>query len=261
MPVAPLTLLHGRCHVANRMSEHDDGEYRRLLGLAELASRVAHKLNNDLTEVTCNLGIILEDLEQGAPPEDLEELVRDALHAAEHASMMSQDALGLFRLDTSNAPLMPLLPYLQTAIPQLLAAHPTEVLWGPLDSSLNVRSTAERLDRIFAPLLANTAEASAKSLLVTLSRIEVLESDRSAHAHDDLLPGPYAQVILRDRGDGFAIDTREAFVAFVTTKGPGRGLGLATALNVARAHRGSLSCRNHDEGGAEVAVLLPAHEG
>lgn len=73
-----------------------------------------------------------------------------------------------------------------------------------------------------------------------------------------------ARVAVRDAGPGFpAAVLPRAFEPFVTggdaARSPGKGLGLGLALvrRIVEAHRGSVSARNLDGGGAEVAFELP----
>lgn len=66
------------------------------------------------------------------------------------------------------------------------------------------------------------------------------------------------QFIVRDRGPGFAPGQLErAGQLYQSTKGPGHGLGLFLAANVARQLGGQLRVANRPEGGAEVTLELP----
>jgi signal transduction histidine kinase len=74
-----------------------------------------------------------------------------------------------------------------------------------------------------------------------------------------------ARIAVRDRGPGFAADVLpRAFEPFVTgrdrARSPGQGgmgLGLALVRRIVEAHGGTVSARNVDGGGAEVAFDLP----
>jgi signal transduction histidine kinase len=68
---------------------------------------------------------------------------------------------------------------------------------------------------------------------------------------------------VRDRGDGFRSDfLSRAFERFTRAEesrsGHGAGLGLAIVRTIAEAHCGHVTAANHPEGGADVAIRLPA---
>jgi signal transduction histidine kinase len=78
------------------------------------------------------------------------------------------------------------------------------------------------------------------------------------------------RVAVRDAGPGFSADILpRAFEAFVTggdkarspgaRTAPARGIGLGLALvrRIVEAHKGAVSARNLEGGGAEVALELP----
>ena len=65
-------------------------------------------------------------------------------------------------------------------------------------------------------------------------------------------------VSVLDRGQGFDDDQlRRAGQLYQSSKGPGHGLGLFLATNVARRLGGSLEVANRPDGGASVQLLLP----
>ena len=70
-----------------------------------------------------------------------------------------------------------------------------------------------------------------------------------------------AEVSVRDTGPGMPPDLiGRLFTPFVTTKPHGLGIGLAIARNIVEAHGGSISARNHPEGGAIFTVTLHLSE-
>jgi signal transduction histidine kinase len=64
---------------------------------------------------------------------------------------------------------------------------------------------------------------------------------------------------VKDTGPGFGFDDlRRAFEPFVSRRPGGTGLGLSIAQRIVAQHGGVLSASNHPDGGALVAVRLPA---
>lgn len=75
------------------------------------------------------------------------------------------------------------------------------------------------------------------------------------------LNGPTVSIFIRDHGPGVPPAIAERiFDPFFTTKGVGRGLGLGLSIsyNIIKDFGGQLRVRNHDEGGAEFEIELPA---
>ncbi len=90
-------------------------------------------------------------------------------------------------------------------------------------------------------LLENAAEASPAAVSLT------------AQVEDDAVV-----IAVLDRGPGFGTSQlRAAGQLFQSTKGPGHGLGLFLAGNVARQLGGSLHVANREGGGAAVRLILP----
>jgi len=72
------------------------------------------------------------------------------------------------------------------------------------------------------------------------------------------------RLIVRDRGPGIpTAELERVFEPFYRLEGSrsrdtgGTGLGLSIARNIARAHGGELSLRNHPQGGLEAVLELP----
>ncbi|MCE5218237.1 response regulator [bacterium] len=73
--------------------------------------------------------------------------------------------------------------------------------------------------------------------------------------------GDCVQLLVRDSGPGIPASVLpQIFEPFFTTKPEdrGTGLGLTISLGLAQQHGGSLTARNHEAGGAEFILELPA---
>lgn len=64
------------------------------------------------------------------------------------------------------------------------------------------------------------------------------------------------EIRFRDNGSGMEGDTDRAVVPFFTTRSQGKGVGLALARQIIRAHGGTLSVRNASPG-FEVVIKMP----
>jgi len=111
-----------------------------------------------------------------------------------------------------------------------------------------VRAGAVRLQQVLVNIITNAADA-----------VEGLEDRRIelAAAQDE----GRVLIAVRDHGPGVAAAIQERiFDPFFTTKGVGKGLGLGLSIsyNIVKDFGGSLTVRNHSEGGAVFLVELEA---
>jgi CheY-like chemotaxis protein len=112
-------------------------------------------------------------------------------------------------------------------------------------------------------VLTNAAEAldgASGQVTVRTSVREVQPEDcpRWARTGAVLPSGRYAALEIEDDGSGMSREVQwRAFDPFYTTKFIGRGLGLATALGIARAHHGSIDIESVPGRGTMLTVLLP----
>jgi signal transduction histidine kinase len=117
---------------------------------------------------------------------------------------------------------------------------------GPLWASAD----AGRLQQVLRNVLANAIRFAPEGSEIAL--------DWRRDGADSLL------ISLRDHGPGIPADELEsifeAFVQSTRTKdgSGGTGLGLAICRKIMAAHHGSISARNHSDGGAVFDIRLPA---
>ena len=100
-----------------------------------------------------------------------------------------------------------------------------------------------QLGQIILNLIRNAEEAMGHSGKIDL---------RVSRSGDDIL------IKLSDTGPGIEAHLlSHIFEHFFSTKNSGAGLGLAVCKQLVQAHRGSISIKNNENGGAVVLLLLP----
>jgi C4-dicarboxylate-specific signal transduction histidine kinase len=68
----------------------------------------------------------------------------------------------------------------------------------------------------------------------------------------------FAELSVSDRGPGIPEDKlKEVFEPFFTSKAEGMGMGLSIARTIIEAHKGLISAKNRDHGGASFTIRLP----
>ncbi len=111
------------------------------------------------------------------------------------------------------------------------------------EDSLPARFDARLLGRALRNLLENAVRVSAGGGKVTIGARRV---------------GDSAEIRVSDRGPGVPPEMlARIFEPYFSTQVGGTGLGLSIARRVAEEHGGSISARNLDAGGLEVAITIP----
>ena len=119
-----------------------------------------------------------------------------------------------------------------------------------------------QLRQVVAQLVTNSAEALEGRRGVISVATGLVDADRQYLARtyfDDGLPeGRYLYLEVSDTGRGMDAETlAHLFEPQFSSKGAGRGLGLALVLGVVRAHHGALQVYSKPDVGTTVRVLLP----
>lgn len=229
----------------------------KLAALGELATSVAHEVNNPLTFLKSVFQLWKEDLDeedQMPEPEEFARDLRDGLTQVQRISEIvdhlrtfgRQDATEEQRLFTLQEPLNGALLLVNKALKnQNITFH------NALPDDLPVLEGAPgQLEQVFLNLLNNAKDALAgqPDAQITLSA-EVQEAEVHLQVSDN---GPGIPLELQD----------QIFNSFFTTKptGKGTGLGLAIVRKIIEGLGGRISCHSTPGHGATFTLVLPLPE-
>jgi signal transduction histidine kinase len=242
---------------------------RRLESLGVMAGGIAHDFNNILMGALGNLELARQDL----PPEGRTarflaqsesslfravELVRQMLAYSGKSHFVFSDVVPEIWLRDAR-------PLMEKALP------PSATLDIDAASDLPaVSGDSEQLGQLLVNLAVNAAEsypegATAPVRVRLRSRtcaaselFQTIPELWSAYAYP-LAAGRFLAVEVADDGEGMDAEVRKRiFEPFFSTKFPGRGLGLAVVLGIARGHGGYLRVDSTPGGGTTIRLLLPA---
>ena len=219
----------------------------KLAGLGQLVAGVAHELNNPLTAVVGYNDLLCDELRDENSRQKLEKIRREA-------QRMKRIIENLLRFSRQNS-LERKTCQPEQVLREVLMLH--EYNAGMLGVDLQVKIepdlppvniNEDQLKQVLLNLLNNAVDATEESSEKRIS-IEALRC------------GERIVVRFEDSGPGFA-DLNRAFDPFYTTKpvGRGTGLGLSICYGIVKEHGGEIHIRNMSEGGASVAIELPATE-
>ncbi len=238
---------------------------QKLESLGLLAGGIAHDFNNLLQAMLGNLDLARLDLPEGAAARAA---VEDAALAASRARDLTRQLLAysgrgrfvvrptdLTALVQENARLF------RSGVPRTCAIE-----LHLADGLPPVEADAGQLQQVVMNLLTNAADAvgGRPGTITVTTALRPDAPDLLAGGRTGAVPPSPAWVVLevRDTGCGMDQATQDRmFDPFFSTKGHGRGLGMAALLGIVRGHRGTIQVESAPGAGATVRVLLPTASG
>lgn len=234
-------------------------EQLQLLG--QLSEAIAHDFNNILVII---LG--LATISQREP--SLPSATHDALQRIEQAGRRAAELCNQILLYSGRRPQHQQATDVPRTLREMSALlrmtlPPSARLIDELDSPGLPAAYVDpvQLRQIVLNFMTNAADAIEPRGQVRLSARTVTmsaEDLRRCMVSEAATPGRFVSVSVEDNGSGMDAATLErALAPFFSTKGPGRGLGLATVSSMVRGHRGALRCQSTPGQGTTFELLLP----
>jgi signal transduction histidine kinase len=238
---------------------------QKLESLGIMAGGMAHQFNNILTTISGNVALIGYDLPEDSEMQGCITAINDAVQRAARISQQIRDyagggtchiapidlatAIGEVRdlLDSSTRSAVKVVFEFDNDVPRLVG-------------------DASQIHQLVANLIINASEAIAPKagrISITVSRESVRPDTLIDSATAKPIPaGSYVELRVADTGNGMdPADVRRMFDPFVTTRGLGRGLGLAAVTGIVQAHHAYLTVETAVGEGTTVRVLFPAASG
>lgn len=223
----------------------------RMASIGQLATGVAHEINNPLAYMLANLVAAIEDIERGVEPREIVTMLREAVEGAERVRRVVRDLQTFARPREDDREAIDVRALVESSINmtsnQLRHRAQLVKCFGDVPK---VHMNRARLGQVMINLIVNAAQAIPEGAVSTNEvRVSTLVDERG-------------QVVLevRDTGCGFNAETRaRMFDPFFTTKpvGVGTGLGLAICHSIVTAAGGSIELVSPPTGGCIARVTLP----
>lgn len=234
-------------------------QQERLRALGQMASGIAHDINNALSPVSLFASALLRD---PTLPEKHRRPVEVILNAVESAAQTLRRLKDFYRTEPAVGTLE------ATSVPDLVArvVELTRPKWSdlPLEHGVVIKLVVEippdlppfycspnEIRDALTNLILNAVDAMPAGGTITV-RAHVLGSAETAR-----------QLVLevQDEGTGMDEETRShALEPFFTTKPTGTGMGLATVYGIVRRHGGSVDIVSQPQKGTTVRLVFPLQE-
>jgi two-component system, LuxR family, sensor histidine kinase DctS len=227
----------------------------RLVTMGEMASSLAHELNQPLLAISSYAAGSLHRLNEGTiTSEELAEVLAKLNSQAQRAGQIIRRIRDFVRKSEpkfATVDLAGLLREVTDFVAPEMRKH--GVRFEQVDWPTDLAVTGDRilLEQALLNLLRNATEAMA-GVEASKRRISVAISTASAEA----------TVSVMDKGPGLSPEAQQdLFVPFSTTKAEGMGMGLNICRTIIELHRGKLWYEDRPGGGAIFRFSLPIASG
>lgn len=237
------------------VARHEMERLMRANMLGELASALAHELNQPLAAVLSNAQAARRLLDSDAlKPDELREILDDIVRDDRRASEVIARIRSMVR--KGEAQCQPIqVKHAVRAVVELmrgeLETQKVRLNVTLADDSPAVVANLIDIEQVIMNLVMNAVRA-VKDQPEEERWIAIETTHRNEHVH----------LVVEDSGAGIPEDVMGLiFEPFFTTKSLGIGMGLAICRRIVEAQSGRIRAENRDTGGARISVQLPtAHQ-
>jgi len=242
-----------RAELQLRLQQDTQARLTRLGSMGELASALAHEINQPLMAAGTYTRLVAEAMETGRPTERVGDAAKKAAAQVERAAEVVRRLRDLIRLGRSE-----LAP---TSIPRVID-EAVELMLPDIDRS-GVRID-RKLPAELPPVLADSLQIEQVLLNLVRNSIEAINDAGSGRGTITIearqVGSAFVEIDVRDDGPGFkALPDASTLSPLASTKPEGLGIGLALSRSIIQAHGGSLVHGNAEKG-AWVQFTLPIAE-
>ena len=248
-----------------KRAEEALGESQKLESIALLAGGVAHDFNNLLVGIMGNASLALDFLEPSHPTVSM---LHEVVRASESAAGLTRQLLAYAGKGQITVQAVDISEVVRNVHPLIRTTIANADLELDLSPALPpAEGDPGQFQQLAMNLIINAAEAIGRDTAGSIQvRTGVCELDsayiRTHFEGYQVTPGSHVYLQVADTGCGMDSETmKRIFEPFFSTKFTGRGLGLAAASGILRAHRGAIEVQSVPGKGSVFTVYLPAAQG
>ena len=232
---------------------------QRLESIGQLASGIAHDLNNILAPILLAGPMLSQEIQDEENRGLIDMMTSTARRGAELVKQILLFARGV---KANKAPVQ--LAYILKDLTKLLreTIPPSVEIRTDISSSLWLMEADQtQLHQVVMNLCVNARDAMLQGGTLAISARNVLVEPAQAARIPNATPGPHVLLTVTDTGTGISPENLgRVFDPFFTTKatGMGTGLGLSTVMGIVRNHSGFLTVESRLGAGTQFQIYLPA---
>lgn len=224
----------------------------RLTAMGEMASSLAHELNQPLSAITSYLRGAATLLKSEQIDRDR---IRDALDRSSNQALRAGDIIKRLREFVAKGETQPTLENPATLLEEAAAL----ALVGAREQGVRV---SLRCDRDLPDIVVDKIQVQQVALNLIRNAVEAMETtSRRDLTIDAGRDGEFAFFSVADTGAGINPEiAQHLFQPFVTSKANGMGVGLSICRTIIEAHGGRITARANEGGGTVFEFTLPFAE-
>ena len=265
--IAPIEIRNGELVGASSISrditrvkrlEEQFRQSQKLEAIGRLAGGMAHDFNNQLT-VICGYTQLLLNTAHDEPETDK---LREIKKAGERAASLTQQLLAFSRNQVLEPKVLDLNIVVGESEKMLRRLLGEDIdLATVLNPKLgSVETDPSQLEQVLMNLVINARDAMPQGGKLTIETANAVLDRTYCQIHDDVKPGNYVMLAVRDTGCGMDEQTQgHIFEPFFTTKelGKGTGLGLAMIHGFINQSGGHILVESEVGLGSTISIYLP----
>jgi len=228
-----------------------------------LAGGIAHEFNNILWIIMANTELAASALPEG---NSVHKNLQRVEKACSRGADLVQQILSFSRQGEYRPRPLNIVPIVKESLKFLRSSIPTtiEIRQNISTRSATIMSDPSQVHQTIIHLCSNAADAmEEKPGVLEISMTDIELDQDAATFHDNLTPGKYIRLSVKDTGIGMEPKVRERiFEPFFTTKGvgEGRGMGLAVVYGIARSCEGTIEVHSEPGKGSIFHLFFPKIE-
>jgi signal transduction histidine kinase/CheY-like chemotaxis protein len=232
---------------------------QKMEAIGRLSAGVAHDFNNILSVIIGYSNLVLG---QYRPDDTLRQALVNIRDAGERAANLTKQLLAFSRQQVMEARVTSLNHIISEVGIMLkrLTGEDVELAIELSDELPNVRIDPGQMGQVIVNLAVNARDAMPEGGRLSIET-RAATCRRRGECHDEVPPGAYAVLVVRDTGAGVAPQIQtQIFEPYFTTKekGKGTGLGLSMVYGIINQSQGYI-CVDSDVGlGTTFTIYLPA---